>query len=142
MRAYFSLFRMRVLTGLQYRSVFWFHILTRFLWGFLEVLAFNAVYRMGGDFSMTLSQTVSYMYMQQVTFSMFSVVFGDGDIQSSIAKGDVSVSLCRPMDLYGHWFSLACGTRLSAALMSLPAILPALLMPEPFRAVLPGVGTL
>ena len=56
--------------------------------------------------------------------------------------GDVSVSLCRPMDLYGHWFSLACGTRLSAALMSLPAILPALLMPEPFRAVLPGVGTL
>ena len=142
MKAYFSLFRMRMLTGLQYRPVFWVHILMRFLWGFFEVLAFTAVYSMGGEFSMTLPQTVSYMYMQQVTFSMFSVVFGDGDIQSSIAKGDVSVSLCRPMDLYGHWFSLAAGSRLSFALMSLPAILPALIMPEPFRASLPRFGQL
>jgi len=141
MRAYFSLFRMRMLTGLQYRSVFWFQILTRFLWGFLEALAFTAVYRAANGFSMTLSQTVTYMYLQQITFAMFSVVFGDGDIQSAIAKGDVATSLCRPMGLYGHWFSLACGTRLSASLVSLPAIIPALLMPEPLRAALPGIGT-
>lgn len=140
MNAYYSLFRMRMLTGMQYRSVFWFQILTRFLWGFLEVLAFHAIYRTGGEFSMTLSQTVSYVYMQQVTFSMFSVVFGDGDIQSAIARGDVATALCRPMDLYSHWFSLAAGTRLSAALICLPAIFPALLMPKPFRATLPSLG--
>ncbi|MBQ4050006.1 MAG: ABC transporter permease [Oscillospiraceae bacterium] len=142
MRAYLSIFRMRLLSGLQYRSVFWFRILTRFLWGFFEVLAFMAVYRMGGDFSMTLQQTVTYMYMQQITYAMFSVVFGDGDIQAAVAKGDVATSLCRPMDLYGHWFSLACGTRLAAALVSLPAMIPALVMPAPFRMVLPGTGTI
>ena len=142
MRAYLSLFRMRMLAGLQYRSVFWFQILTRFLWGFLEGLAFAAVYRAGGDFPMTLKQTISYMYMQQITYSLFSVVFGDGDIQSSIAKGDVATSLCRPMSLYGHWFSLACGTRLSAVCISFFAVIPALLMPGPFRMALPDVGTL
>lgn len=142
MKPYFSLFRMRLLSGLQYRSTVWFQILTRFLWGFFEVLAFTAVYSFSNDFSMTLRQTVSYMYMQQVTYAMCSVVFADGDIYSALSKGDVAASLCRPMSLYGNWFSLACGSRLSAALISAPALMIALLMPEPFRATLPGIGTL
>ena len=74
MKVYFSLFYIRVLNGLQYRTVVIGAILTRFVWGMMEILAFNALYRTDGTaFVMTFSETVSYIVFD---ISNFGSCFG------------------------------------------------------------------
>lgn len=77
MKAYLSLFRIRIINGLQYRAVALGSVFTRFCWGFMEILAFFAIHRSGNSFSMTFSQTVSYLWMQQAFILMYNVIDGD-----------------------------------------------------------------
>jgi ABC-2 type transport system permease protein len=61
---YMSVFRIRFINSLQYRAVVIALIITRFVWGLMEILAFSAFYRAGPDaFPMEFSQTVSYIWM-------------------------------------------------------------------------------
>ena len=54
MKSYLSLFRIRMINGLQYRAVALGSIFTRFCWALMEILAFFAVHRSnGGSFGMT-----------------------------------------------------------------------------------------
>ncbi|MFL3711211.1 hypothetical protein [Vagococcus salmoninarum] len=41
---YQSLFKIKFISGLQYRAAAWAGILTQFTWGFLEILMFKAFY--------------------------------------------------------------------------------------------------
>ena len=140
MNRYMSVFRMHFIHTLQYRAVVIAHIITRFLWGIMEILAFSAFYRAGPSaFPMAFSQTVSYIWMQQVLIILFSVVFSDGDISSSIESGSIAYELVRPMSLYGCWFFRSAASRISfTALNCAPALLAAFLMPEPYRMSLPA----
>ena len=62
MKTYLSIFRIRLINGLQYRAVALGAIFARFFWAFFEILAFSAVYAAGdADFSMTFPQTAAYM---------------------------------------------------------------------------------
>mgnify|MGYP003378414279 CR=1 FL=1 len=115
MRPYLSAFRIRFINGLQYRASALGEMLSRCMWAFMEILAFQALYKTGeSGFSMELSQT------------------------ASISGGSVAYELVRPAGLYGRWFCHAAAVRLSyTALNSLPVFLVASLLPAPYGMVLP-----
>lgn len=130
MKSYLSLFRIRMINGLQYRAVALGSIFTRFCWALMEIPAFFAVHRSnGGSFGMTFSQTASYIWMQQTFILMYNVIDGDQEIEASVNDGSIAYELARPMSLYGNWFTQCLANRLSpTAINCLPALLLALLM--------------
>lgn len=139
MKMYLSLFRMRFINSLQYRTVVIAAIITRFMWGIMEILAYCTLYRTGKvAFPMELSQTVSYLWMQQTLIVLFSVVFSDNEIYSSIADGSIAYDLVRPMDLYGRWFCQSTANRVAFTMMNcLPVLIVAIIMPQPYRMSMP-----
>ena len=139
MKMYLSVFRIRFINSLQYRTATVGSILTRFAWAFMEILAYWALYRTANAaFPMAFSQTVSYIWMQQTLIVMFSVVFGDGEIYSAIGSGSIAYDLVRPMDLYGRWFCQSAANRVAFTIVNcLPALLVAFILPKPYRMTLP-----
>lgn len=142
MKSYLSLFRIRMINGLQYRAVALGAILTRFCWAFMEILAFLALHRSGGgSFAMTFSQTASYIWIQQAFILMYNVIDGDPEIEASINDGSVAYELVRPMSLYGNWFTQCLANRFApTAINCLPVLVIALCMPEPYRLRVPGAA--
>ncbi len=143
MKSYLSLFRIRMIKGLQYRVVAIGSILTRFCWGLMEILAFFAIHQVsGGSFSMTFAQTVSYIWMQQAFTLMYNVIDGDSEIEASINDGSIAYELTRPMNLYGNWFTQCVANRFSPTLLNcLPVLVIAMLMPNPYKLSFPGIAT-
>lgn len=139
MKAYLSVFRIRFVNSLQYRAVVLGEIVSRLVWAGMEILVFYAFYRANpAAFPMELSQTVSYIWIQQTFILLFSVVFADGDIYAAIETGSIAYDLVRPIDLYGRWFCQSAANRLAVtAVSTLPALLIALLIPAPFGLSLP-----
>lgn len=139
MKMYMSVFRIRFIYSMQYRAAMIGDILARFIWGFMEILAYIALYRSEAfSFPMELSQTVSYIWIQQTFYILFSVVFQDSEMYSAIESGAIAYELVRPMDLYSRWFCQSAGNRLAyTVVVCLPALLIALILPEPFRMSLP-----
>jgi len=139
MNMYLSVFRIRFINNLQYRAVLLGEVFARFAWGIMEILAFSAFYRANpAAFPMTFSQTVSYLWMQEILLVLFAVVFQDGDIYSALESGSIAYELVRPMSLYGRWFCQSAANRVSFTLINCaPALLIAFLMPEPYRMSLP-----
>jgi len=139
MRKYLSVFRIRFLNTIQYRTASFGSFISRFVWGLMEIFAFAALYKMGNNsFQMEFSQTVSYIWMRQSLLVIFSVVYGDGDIYSSISSGSIAYELVRPMSLYSRWFCKSAANRLAAtAVHCLPAFLAALLLPKPYNLIIP-----
>ncbi len=140
MKKYWSLFRIRMVNTLQYRSVAFGMILTRFCWGMMEILAFFALYRTGNhSFSMTFAQTVSYYWMAEAFYVMFQVNYGDNEIQAAIREGTIAYEMVRPLSLYGNWYSQILANRVAPTMLScMPVLIFAILMPSPFRISFPG----
>ena len=133
MKKYLAIFRIRFIHGVQYRAVVFSLIFTGFLWGLMLVLAYSAFYRADPDaFPMTLSQIVSYMWLQQVFLILFSVVFADDEIESAIESGSIAYELVRPADLYTRWFSRACAGRASFTAFRLPLLVVVFFLPAPY----------
>ena len=76
MNKYQALFRIRFANSLQYRSAAFAGMVTQFVWGMLEILAFRAFYQTDPTaFPMTFQQTVSYVWMQQAFLVIVHVMF-------------------------------------------------------------------
>jgi ABC-2 type transport system permease protein len=134
MKKYLTIFRIRFIHGVQYRIVVFSLIFTGFLWGLMLVLAYSAFYRSDPTaFPMTLSQTISYMWMQQVFLMLFSVTFVDGEIETSIESGSIAYELVRPADLYGRWFFRAGAGRTAYTVFRLPLLIAAFFLPAPYN---------
>ena len=135
MKKYMFIFRIRFINSLQYRTVVLGGVLKGFVLGFMEILMYKALYESSGSvFSMSFSQMVSYVWIQQVFMVLFMVVFADGEIYSSIAEGTIAYDLVRPVGLYGWWFSQSAANRLAFTILNcIPVFLLALLVPEPYR---------
>ncbi len=138
MKKYLAIFRIRFIHSVQYRIVVFSHLFTGFLWGLMLVLAYTAFYRTNPDaLPMTLSQTVSYMWMQQTLLILFSVVFADEEIEASIENGSIAYELIRPADLYWRWYTRACASRAAVTAFRLPLLVAVFFLPVPFHMSLP-----
>jgi ABC-2 type transport system permease protein len=145
LRACRSILRIQFVSMLQFRAAAWAKMSTFVFYGFIHVVLILIFYKYGANSSagvqagMTSAQAVSYTWLVQVIAPIFPVMSGDNEIGSKIVNGDVGIELCRPLDLYAHWFSRAAAARLAPFLMALvPVSAVAMLLPAPYRLLPPA----
>ena len=105
----FSLFKIKTAENLQYRFAALSGATVSIFWALIEVAVLSVFFIYGqnaGDRvnGMTLSQGVKYIWIAQFLFGL-SATGVDGELLNKIVNGDVGVELCRPLDLYWHWFA-------------------------------------
>lgn len=140
LRKYLSFFRIRLVTGLQYRTAAWAGLCTQFFWGMMEIMIFKAFYATGttSSYPMELSQVIDYLWLQQAFLTMFFVWNSGNDILELIRNGDIAYELVRPMDLYNQWLVKNLAERTAKVLLRFwPVVLVALFLPAPFNLSLP-----
>ena len=140
MKKYAAIFRIRFISGLQYRIAALAGLSTQFAWGVMEILAFGAFYRANpAAFPMEFSHLVSYIWIQQAFLSLFMPWGVGGNAVETIVSGNIAYDLARPFDLYNRWFFETIADRVSrAALRCTPILIVAVLLPPPFRMTLPS----
>ena len=142
MKKYYSLFRIRLVNSIQYRAITFGAVLSNFMWVFMELMLYVAIYKTaGGNLPMTFAQIVSYIWIKRMVMALLSVVASDGEIYGVINDGSIAYELVRPIDLYWKWFWQAVSNRLTPMLVSsVPIIVLAFILPAPFRLSLPSSG--
>jgi len=140
MKKYLAMFRIRFSNSLQYRVAALAGISTQFAWGFMELLAFSAFYRVNpAAFPMEFSEVVSYIWMQQAFLALFMMWFFENEIISAISTGSIAYELVRPMDLYKRWFCQSAANRLArTCLRCSPILIVAFILPPPLGMSLPS----
>lgn len=139
MKQYLSFFRIRFLTGLQYRTAAIAGMVTQFVWGGMEILMFKAFYEASpGVFPMSFEALASYVWLQQAFLALFMPWFWDAEIFKAITDGNISYELCRPAGLYEMWFTKNMAIRLSkAVLRCFPVLIVSSFFPSPYGMSLP-----
>lgn len=140
MKKYLSFFRIRFITGLSYRAAAWSGMTTNLFWGFMLILSFRAFYRTDSSaFSMDFPALCSYIWLQQMLFSLFTIFRMDNQTFESIRSGDIAYELARPIGLYGTWFFKDLASSISSVLLRcIPVILVSSLLPAPYGLKLPA----
>lgn len=142
MKKYFSYFKLRFSTGMQYRMASVTALTTQMVWGLMECLAYQAIAEAsGGSLPMNYSSIVTYVWLKEALLALFNTWATDNDLFGMIANGGIAYELCRPVSIYSMWFSRTVGARTAEAFMRcIPVLLCAFLMPKPYRMTLPVSG--
>jgi len=140
MKAYLSLFQMRLLKGLQYRVSALAGVATQFFWGFMYLMIYLAFYTSTeGAQPISFEELVQVLWLQQAFLAFVNYWFRDNEIISQITKGDIAYELCRPLNLYHFWYARLIATRLaSATLRCFPILIVASYLPSPYNFKLPS----
>jgi len=139
MRAYVSVFRLRLSMDIQYRSAALAGIATQFFWGFIIVMVYEAFYNQPlADPPISLPELVTYVWLQQAFLAFIALWFRDPEMFQLITTGNIAYELCRPAGLYGLWYAKLLAQRLASAMLRcLPILVVAAFLPEPYRLPLP-----
>lgn len=139
MRAYLSVFRLRLLNGMQYRAAALAGVSTQFFWGFMFIMIYEAFYSQSlQDPPISLRELTTYIWLQQAFLAFIMLWFRDSEIFNLITSGNIAYELCRPCGIYGFWFAKLAAGRLSSALLRcFPILLIAFFLPAPYRMTLP-----
>ena len=142
MTAYLSYFKLRFITGLQYRISALAGVVTQIFFGLIFIMVYLAFYESGSSNApMEFNQLVSYLWLNQCLFALIYIWYKDKDILSMIKNGNISYELCRPQELYFMWYTKILSSRLSQTLLRcVPAFIIAFLLPAPFNLSLPASG--
>ncbi|MBR6381125.1 MAG: ABC-2 family transporter protein [Lachnospiraceae bacterium] len=127
MRAYLTVFRMRLRMELQYRGAMIGGILCQMFFGIVLVALYRALYA-GHPQSVPIAHVTTYVWLQQAFFRMMLAT--DPDLLDKIRTGDISYDLCRPVDLYGFYYARIGAQKLMGSLMrGIPMLVVAALLP-------------
>lgn len=139
MKRYLVVFRIRFLNNMQYRVAMFAGIATQFVWAVMGILVYKAFAESDPQpLPMNLSQIASYMWMQQAFLPFFAMWFLDNKLINAISSGQVAYEMVRPFDLYYYWFTQSVAHRVSHGILrSLPVLIVAVFLPEPYRLSLP-----
>jgi ABC-2 type transport system permease protein len=139
MNAYLSVWKLRFITGLQYRAAALAGMATQFFFGLIFIMVYVSFYNHSSARPpLSLKDIVSYIWLQQAFLGFVALWFRDQDIFQLIIGGNISYELCRPCGIYQFWYAKLLATRLSSvALRCLPIFLVVFLLPQPFRMGLP-----
>jgi ABC-2 type transport system permease protein len=143
LKAYLSIFRIKTAEGFQYRLAAFAGASISIFWVYIEIVVGSVFYHYsdhpsaGITAGLTLSELITYFWLAQIMFLIQPMKI-DSDILSKIQSGDVSLELCRPLDLYQHWFAKVAAGRLVPLFWRGSIILIAgMLMPAPYRLMPP-----
>ena len=143
-RAYLGVCRIHFLRLNQYRFSSINDILSTFFYGFIQVSILIAFYTFGNTshIGITIRQAVTYAWLSQAIHAI-SPVFQDSELQQQITTGGFVYDLCRPIDLYAHWFSKILAFRFTPLILYIPSIsIIALLLPGSYRLLPPSLSSL
>ena len=143
-KACVSVFRIKLAEGLQYRMAALAGATTSIFWGIIEAVIFIVFYKYadmrdaGILAGLSLAQVISYSWLRQVLNVMQP--FGiENEILGKIESGDVGIEMCRPLDLYFHWFARTAAFRLTPVfLRGTPVLLFSLVLPGVWRLSAPA----
>lgn len=140
MKAYTSVFKLRLANGLQYRTAALAGIATQFFWGFVIIMVFEAFYSGAtAQPPISLTQLITYVWLQQAFLAFVMLWFRDNELFQLITTGNIAYELCRPSGIYGLWYAKLLAQRLASALLrSLPIVAVAFILPQPYRMPLPS----
>lgn len=140
MRAYLSIFRLRLVSRLSYRAAALAGVMTQFFWGFIIIVVFLAFKRASpGATDMSDGQFASFVWLQQAFLTFVMLWFRDPELFELIVSGNVVYELVRPRGLYPSWFAKLAAQRLAAAaLRCLPILAVAFFLPPPYRLMPPA----
>lgn len=139
MKAYYSLLKMRLLKGLQYRIAALAGVSTQFFFGFIFIMIFQAFYASTTNPQpISLRELIQVVWLQQCFLVFIMLWFRDTELMKMILTGNIAYELCRPIDLYNFWYAKLIAQRLSGAILRcLPIILLTSLLPYPYNFSLP-----
>lgn len=139
MRAYYSLFKMRLLKGLQYRVAALAGVATQFFWGFMYIMIFEAFYSSTtATQPISLRELIQVLWLQQSFLVLIMLWFRDNELLNLITSGNIAYELCRPTNLYNFWYAKLLAQRLSGALLRcFPILFIAALLPYPYKLSFP-----
>ena len=139
MKKYFAIFKMKLITGMQYRAAAWAGVCTQFFWGFMYIMIYIAFYSSSTSVPpMPFSQLVAYIWLQQSFLALIMLWWQDGELLTQISSGNVAYELCRPYNLFTFWYSRLLAMRVSnVALRCLPILFIAFFLPKPYNMTLP-----
>lgn len=143
-RACCSLFRIKTAEGFQYRLAGLAGASTGIFLVLIEIAVYSVFYQFaqrqgaGTSAGLTLKQVITYSWLAQVLFLMQPMSI-DGEILKKITSGDVGIEMCRPLDLYLHWFSKTAAGRLTPLFWrGSVTLLAGMLMPQACRMLPPA----
>ena len=133
-----ALFKIKAAEVLQYRAAAWAHASVGIFWAALHIVMFIVFYTYGNEenAALTLTQAISYAWLAQILYSLTALSYLgiDDELLEKIVGGDVALELCRPLDLYAHWFTKSAANRLGGSFWRIIiTILAALIAPAAFR---------
>ncbi|MCL2056975.1 MAG: hypothetical protein FWH02_07145 [Oscillospiraceae bacterium] len=126
---------------MQYRLAGISGALVSIVWTLIEVTIYIVFYTYADNrfnFTLTLHQVIAYSWVKELIFAM--LVFNiDDDIRQKIVSGDVGIELCRPLDLYWHWFAKSSAGRVGMVIFRSGVVLLAgILIPGQYGMSLPA----
>lgn len=131
MRAYVSVFRMRLRMEMQYRGAALGGLLCQMVFGLILIGLYRAMYA-GKSQTVALSGVVTYVWIQQAFFNM--LLSGDNELANNIRTGAIAYDLCRPLDWYGYYyFRLMAQKLVGTTLRAVPMFLIASFLPAGWR---------
>lgn len=139
MKKYFSLFKMRLISGMQYRAAAWAGISTQFFFGFVFIMIYIAFYSSSTSVPpMPIEQLITYVWLMQSFFAIFIIWAQDEALLGQICDGHVAYEFTRPYDLYTFWYFRLVAQRLASVILRfLPVITVAMLLPKPYTMGFP-----
>ncbi|WP_243299044.1 ABC transporter permease [Bacillus litorisediminis] len=139
MNVYYSVLKLRLMIGLQYRAAALAGVATQFFWGFMYIMIFEAFYENAiVSPPMSLKEIITYIWLQQSLLAFIALWFRDQELFQLITSGNIAYELCRPSDLYTFWYAKLLAQRLSSAfLRCFPILIVAFLLPWPYNMTFP-----
>lgn len=140
MRLYYSLFKIKLISAIQYKAAALSGIATQLFFGFVYILVYVAFYESNtiNTYPMDLKALVNYIWLNQAFFSLTYIWIKDKDLLSMIKNGNVAYELCRPVNFYFKWYFTTYGQRIAnVTLRFLPVLLITSILPEPYNMTLP-----
>ncbi|HXW82982.1 MAG TPA: ABC-2 family transporter protein [Candidatus Binataceae bacterium] len=114
-RRYLSVFRMRFLLLLQYRTAAVAGFATQCWWGLIKVMVFAAFYRSTvARQPIDFAQAVTYTWLGQAFLALLPWA-ADVDIAEMVRSGAVSYERLRPLDTYFYWYARSTAWNLARA---------------------------
>lgn len=128
MRAYLSVFIMRLRMELQYRGAMIGGILCQMFFGLVLIAIYRALYE-GKPQSTPIESVVTYVWLQQAFFRMMLAI--DNELVDKIKSGDIAYDLCRPVNMYGFYYARIAAQKVMGSLMrAIPMLILAALLPK------------
>lgn len=139
MRTFRKIFKTNMMEELQYKGAYISGVLCQFAFGFMYIILYMAFFENGVPQDFNLTQMVSYVWLGQAFFAMFSYSdVNKNEITYPILNGNVCYQLIKPLNLYDYWFKQILTRSITKTIVrAIPLLVITFLLPAGYGLGLP-----